>query len=676
MCGIVGWANLNSNSFPNEADETLLRAMCAKIEHRGPDSEGVFLSGSAALGMRRLSIIDLQTGGQPVFNEDRAVSVVMNGEIYNFRELRKDLERRGHQFLTRTDAKVLPYLYEEHGARMVEKLNGMFAFALWDARRRKLFMARDRFGEKPLYYGVFAGKLIFASELKALLAHPAVETRLSFAALRQYLAFDYVPAPLSIYENIFKLPAAHSLTLENGEIKIERYWNLSFQKRRPIPRVEEAAEELRELLADATKMRLMADVPLGVLLSGGVDSSSIAAFAQQSSSRPVKTFCIGFEEASFDESRYARQVAQHLGTEHYEDVLSVDKAADLLPEIAGWLDEPLSDASILPTFLLSRFARTEVTVALGGDGGDEIFAGYPWYYAHKMAERYEKIPRFLRRHFFENIVNNLPTGTKNMPFDFMAKRFIKALTNQDLVARHHSLIGSFTVSEQENLLTAAVTSQNGADIYAEARRWLKVWDSENLSDSGNALESDNVIERMQFLDMKFFLAEDVLTKVDRASMAVSLEVRSPFLDPRVAEFSASLPRDYKLNCKTAKFAFGNTGKFILKKAVAPLLPTAVTKRKKQGFVIPITAWLKGRLNPLARDLLAPERIRNQGLFNPVFVNKLLTEHETGRADHSKTLWTLLVFQLWSDNFSPAARRAESGAGSPKPPSPAILSSPI
>jgi asparagine synthase (glutamine-hydrolysing) len=638
MCGIVGWANLDSNSSPNEADEILLRAMCAKIKHRGPDAEGVFLCESVALGMRRLSVIDLYTGAQPVFNEDRSISVVMNGEIYNFQELRKDLKQHGHKFFTDSDIEVLPHLYEEYGEQMLKKLNGMFAFALWDSRRRKLFLARDRFGEKPLYYGVFAGKLLFASELKALLTHPDVETRINFQALRQYLAFDYVPAPLSIYQGIFKLPAAHSLTLENGEIKIERYWNLSFHKRQPVPSVEDAAEELRGLLADSTKMRLMSDVPLGVLLSGGVDSSSIAAFAQQFSSKPVKTFSIGFEEASFDESRYARLVAKHLGTEHYEDILSVDKAADLLPEIASWLDEPLADASILPTFLLSRFVRSEVTVALGGDGGDEIFGGYPWYYAQKMAERYEKIPPVIRRNFFENIVNALPAGTKNMPFDFMAKRFIKSLENQDLVARHHSLLGSFTADEQETLLTGEVKSLNGANIYDGAQHWLDVCDA------------DNMIERMQFLDMKFFLAENVLAKVDRASMAVSLEVRSPFLDPRIAEFSASLPRDYKLNCKTARFALGRTGKFILKKAVAPMLPTQITNRRKQGFTVPVAAWLNGKLNPLVRDLLAPDRIKKQGIFNQAYVQNILTEHETGKANHYKTLWTLLIFQLWCDNF--------------------------
>ncbi|HYP50794.1 MAG TPA: asparagine synthase (glutamine-hydrolyzing), partial [Pyrinomonadaceae bacterium] len=563
MCGIVGWANLNSSSSPNDADETLLRRMCAAIRHRGPDAEGIFVSESFALGMRRLAIIDLSSAGeQPVFNEDESVAVVMNGEIYNFQELRRDLEKRGHEFRGHSDTEVLPHLYEEHGAAFVEKLRGMFALALWDSRRKKLFLARDRFGEKPFYYSVFDGKLIFASELKALAAHPAVETRLNLNALRQFLAFDYVPAPNSIYENIYKLPAAHSLTLENGEIKIERYWNLSFKKRMPAPSVDEAAAELRELLADAVKSQLVSDVPLGVLLSGGVDSSSVAAFAQKFAGKPVKTFSIGFDEASFDESVYARQVAKHLGTEHHEDRLSVEKAADLLPEISAWLDEPMSDASILPTFLLARFVRQHVTVALGGDGGDEIFAGYPMYRAHKLAAKYERIPGFLRKNLIETVVRNLPTGTGNMSFDFKAKRFVNSVAEQDLVERHHSFFGSFTAKEQENLLTDAVKAQNGADVYKEARHWFDVCDADNLT------------EKMQFLDQKFYLAEDILTKVDRAAMAVSLETRAPFLDYRVAEFAASLPENHKLN--------GGKTKVILKKAVAPLLPETILKRPKKG----------------------------------------------------------------------------------------------
>lgn len=653
MCGIVGWTTLGSNSAANTcADEVLLRSMCSRIQHRGPDSEGVFVDEHVALGIRRLAVIDLVTGGQPVFDESRSNVVVMNGEIYNFQELRKDLESRGHRFVTRADTEVLPHLYEEHGQRMVEKLNGMFAFALWDSRRKKLFLVRDRFGEKPLYYGIFPGKLIFASELKAILAHPDVETRLNLHALRQYLAFDYVPAPYSIYEGIFKLPAAHSLTVENGEIKIERYWNLSFQKRTPAPNIDDAAEELRELLADSTRMRLVSDVQLGVLLSGGVDSSSIAAYAQQFSRKPIKTFCIGFDEKSYDESLAARQVAEHLGTEHHEERFSVEGAAELLPEIAIWLDEPISDPSILPTFLLSRFVRSEVTVALGGDGADEIFAGYPSYYAHKLAERYEKIPYFLRRNFVESVINRLPVGRGNMAFDFLARRFLKSLTKRDPVARHFSFFGSFMLDEQESLLTETVKSNNGTDIYAEARNWF------DTCKFDTAIDSDNLIEKMQFLDLKFYLAEDILTKVDRASMAVSLEVRSPFLDRRIAEFSAGLPRDYKLNCRTAKFAFGKTGKYVLKKAVAPLLPHHITNRMKSGFGIPVAAMLKGKLNPLVRDLLSPERLRSQGLFNPNFVQRLLTDHETGAGNHAATLWTLLVFQLWFDNFSPSRIRLE------------------
>lgn len=632
MCGIVGWANLDSQN-QSENDEAVLRRMCEKIRHRGPDSDGFFTDDSVALGMRRLAIIDLAGGEQPVFNEDKTVAVVMNGEIYNFRELRNDLEARGHKFNSHTDTEVLPHLYEEFGARFVEKLRGMFAFALWDLKRQKLIIARDRFGEKPLYYAVFDNKLIFASELKALLAHQAVEAKLSLTALRQFLAFDYVPAPLSIYENIYKLPAAHTLTLESGEIKIEKYWQTSFQKRKPAPLIEEASEELRALLGDAVKSQMIADVPLGVLLSGGVDSSSVAAFAQQFSSEKIKTFSIGFDEASFDESIYARKVAAHLGTEHYEDRLSVDKAADLLPEIANWLDEPFADASILPTFLLAKFVRQNVTVALGGDGGDEIFAGYPMYQAHKLARIYEKIPTFLRKNFVETIVNNLPVSTGNMAFDFKAKRFVNSVATQDLIARHHSFFGSFTPGEQANLLTDFAKSgadANQPDVYDGARRWLEVCDAENL------------IEQMQFVDQKFYLAEDILTKVDRASMWVSLEVRAPFLDHRVAEFAASLPANYKLN--------GNKSKFILKKAVAPMLPDFVVKRPKKGFGIPVATWLKGKLNPLLREMLAPERLRKQNLFNVDYVQKLIAEHEQGRANNYKQLWTLLVFQLWFERF--------------------------
>src|SRR5215510_14349154 len=369
MCGITGWANLDPRTSPPEGGDELLRSMCDRMVHRGPDSEGYLMDDGIALGMRRLAIIDLVTGERPVFTEDHSVAVILNGETYNYRELRDELEKRGHAFRTASDTEVLPHLYEEYGQEMVQHLNGMFALALWDDKRRRLFIARDRFGEKPLYWGIFDQTLLFASEPKVLLAHPAVRPELNLNALRRYLSFDYVPAPLAIYEGISKLPAAHTLTLEDGQIKVERYWQLSYQTRLPVPSVSEAAEQLRDLVADSVRMRLVSDVPLGVLLSGGIDSSMVTALAVRASSETVKTFSISFAEASFDESSYARAVAKFLGTDHHEERFSASLAANLVSEIGAWMDEPISDPSLVPTYLLSRFTRKHVTVALGGDGG-------------------------------------------------------------------------------------------------------------------------------------------------------------------------------------------------------------------------------------------------------------------------------------------------------------------
>ena len=463
-----------------------------------------------------------------------------------------------------------------------------------------------------------------------MLAHPKIKPELNLEALQNYLSFDYVPAPLSIYQGIKKLPAAHRLILENGEISIDRYWNLSFQKNGSHS-IKEESEKLRELLADSVKMRMVSDVPLGILLSGGIDSSTVAALAQQSSSDKIKTFSIGFEEDSFDESKYAREVAAHLGTEHYEDKLSVGKAAGLITEIGNWLDEPLSDGSILPTFLLSRFVREYVTVALGGDGGDEIFAGYPMYYGHKMARVYDTIPRFVRSGLIEPIVRNLPVSTNNLSFDYKAKRFVAA-ANYDTITRHHAWFGSFSPDQKIELLTSNINhlTKKDSDVYRRAKELLKICDAENQ------------IEQMQFLDMNFYLAEDILTKVDRASMAVSLEVRAPFLDHRVAEFAAGLPPDYKLR--------GSKTKYILKKSVEKLLPKSIAKRPKKGFGIPIAEWLKTLLNPLMHDMLSADRLIHQKLFDHEYVQKLILEHEQGVASHHKQLWTLLVFQLWYDHF--------------------------
>jgi asparagine synthase (glutamine-hydrolysing) len=642
MCGITGWANLDARKPPPNGGRELLHSMCERMTHRGPDSEGLLVQTGVALGMRRLAIIDLQTGEQPVWNESQSIAAVLNGEIYNYRELRADLETRGHRFKSASDTEVLPHLYEEYGEKMVEHLNGMFAFALWDESRRRLLLARDRFGEKPLYWGVFDGVLLFASEPKVLLAHPSVRPKLNLAALRQYLSFDYVPAPLSIYEGIQKLPAAHSLTLENGRIAIEQYWKLSYKTAQPVPDESEAAEHLEQLLGDSVRMRLVSDVPLGVLLSGGVDSSSIAALAVKASSETVKTFSISFAESSFDESAYARAVAKFLSTDHHEERLSVDLAANLVGEIGSWMDEPLSDPSLVPTYLLSRFTRKHVTVALGGDGGDELFAGYPMYFGHRLAQTYDKIPRALRRALVEPLIRLLPVRTDNISFDYKARRFI-AGADYDQVARHHIWFGSFMPAEHELLLTDQVLRATDGDVYADARRMLE--------------ESDaaTTLEQMQNLDTRLYLAEDILTKVDRASMAVSLEVRAPFLDPRVAEFAASLPADYKLR--------GRTTKYILKKAVAPMLPEFVTRRGKKGFGVPVAEWIKGSLRPLVRDMLSPERMRRSGLFNPDYVTRLLDEHERGIANHRKPLWTLLMFELWQESFVETARRIETSLSS-------------
>lgn len=628
MCGITGWVNLGQSNTKDHA-ENVLHSMCERIVHRGPDSEGLWMDETVALGMRRLSIIDLKTGDQPVYSEDKSVIAMINGELYNFREIRADLEKRGHKFVTQTDVEIVPHLYQLYGEDFVDHVNGMFAISLWDTAKKKLILARDRFGEKPLYYGVFDGKLLYASEPKAILAHPAVKPELNLDALRYYLSYDYVPAPHSIYKGIYKLPAAHVLTVENGEIKTRRYWNVTWDKAGRKPTLDEAAAELRELMSDAVRMRLVSDVPLGILLSGGVDSSAIAAFATHHATEKVKTFSIGFEEDSFDESRYARQVAHHLGTEHYEATLSVETAADLITEIGSWLDEPLSDGSLIPTFMLARFVRHHVTVALGGDGGDELFAGYPMYYAHKVARMYDSVPGIFRSALIEPIVRRLPVSTKNLSFEYRAKRFVRS-SDCDVVERHHSWFGSFSGEEQTALLTPHIQELTPLDIYLDARELLRICDA------------TNEIEQMQFLDTNYYMAEDILTKVDRAAMAVSLETRAPFLDPRIGQFAASIPFDYKLR--------GSKGKYILKRSLEGLLPSEILHRKKKGFGIPIADWLKGRLNPLVHDLLSPSRLRDEGIFEPKYVATLITEHEKGVASHHKQLWTLLVFQLWKDNF--------------------------
>jgi asparagine synthase (glutamine-hydrolysing) len=513
----------------------------------------------------------------------------------------------------------------------------MFAFAC-GTRDGSVSLLRAIASARSRSIGLFNNELLFASEPKVLLAHPSVRPALNLQALRQYLSFDYVPAPLSIYDGISKLPAAHTLTLEDGKTSVEPYWCLSYKTKEPIPSEADAAERLQELLAESVRMRLVSDVPLGVLLSGGVDSSAVTALAVRASSDPVKTFSISFAESSFDESSYARRVAKFLGTDHHEERLSSNLAANLISDIGSWMDEPFSDASLVPTYLLSRFTRRHVTVALGGDGGDELFAGYPMYRGHHWAAIYSKVPGFLKSGLIEPLVRMLPVKTKNLSLDYKAMRFVMG-SKYEPVTRHHVWFGSFTPDQQTALLTPEALRASDGDIYRDARRMLEECDAGNLT------------EQMQNLDTRLYLAEDILTKVDRASMAVSLEVRAPFLDPNVAEYAASLPAHYKLR--------GGKSKYILKRAVGELLPPFVTRRSKKGFGVPVAEWLKGKLKPLARDLLSPDRVRRAGVFNSEYITRLQDEHERGVANHRKLLWTLLMFELWHESFVETPRRIET-----------------
>ena len=654
MCGITGWVYLRPEVISDtNRDELILRSMCDRIRHRGPDSEGVFLGHGAALGIRRLAVIDLATGSQPMSDESGSIVTVLNGEIYNFRELRAELENRGHLFRSSADTEVIPHLYEEYGDRLVEHLNGMFAFAVWDSRRKRLFIARDRLGEKPLYYCQTGEKLIFGSEIKTLLSHPDITAELDPEALRQYLAFDYVPAPQTIYKGIFKLPAGHRLTVENGRVTVEQYWTLDHHKPLPAPTIDAAADELEYLLDKSVQSRLVADVPIGVFLSGGVDSSVIAAVAARHTSGRLQTFCIGFEDSDYNESVSAKTIARHIGSDHHEARFSPEAASALVPDIARWLDEPLADPSIVPTFYLSRFARSMVTVALGGDGADELFGGYPTYYAHKMIERYLSLPKFIQKRVIRRFVRMMPHDTDESGLGFMGRRFLRAVEIEDPIARHFSFFGSFTAVEQEALLLDSDSIVKDTDLFAEPRRWARSCEFDS------DIESNNIVETMQFLDMKLYLAEDILTKVDRASMAVSLEVRSPFLDRRIVEFAAHLPRNFKLKCNTARFAYGRTGKYILKKTAERLLPKEVGRRRKKGFMIPSATWINGELRPLVGDMLSPQRIKNQGIFDPKYVQRLVNEHRIGRANHAKKIWSLMMFEFWHEKWLASGKAAAS-----------------
>jgi asparagine synthase (glutamine-hydrolysing) len=627
MCGICGFVSLKSYSL---SKQDILLKMVNALRHRGPDDEGIFIEKDIALGVRRLSIIDLMSGHQPIHNEDKSIWIVYNGEIYNFLELREYLEKKGHIFYTKSDTEVIVHLYEEYGRHCVSKLNGMFAFTIWDRRKNELFLARDRFGIKPLYYSEFNGQFIFASEIKAILQFPDFAPELDLVSLDQYLTFEYIPAPRSIFKKIHKLPAAHSLIYKNKNISLDKYWGINFSLARNFVPEQEAKERLLELLKMAVKRHLISDVPLGVFLSGGIDSSTITALANNFSTDRIKTFSIGFKEDSFDESSYVRQVSKLYHTEHYHQDFTVGDLLNLLGEALHFLDEPLGDGSFFPTYLLSKFTKQNVKVALSGDGGDELFAGYPTYQAHKLIKYYQLIPAILREKIIERIILNLPVSMHNFSLDFKAKKFITSASSS-LDIRHILWMGSFN-------------HQDKIKLYAPALREIL-----NLKDNFEPADIyfhepgvNGELNRLQYFDIKTYLQDDLLVKTDRASMANSLEVRVPYLDYELAEFVFSLPADLRLNNLKTKYIF--------KKTVKGLLPNNIIHRKKKGFGIPVAFWIKEELKQLVLGMLEKNKIKREGLFNHQYIGDLLQQHFANKVDNRKKIWTLFMFELWLEKY--------------------------
>ena len=594
--------------------------------HRGPDSGGSYVQDGVGMAARRLAIIDLEGGDQPIGNEDGTIHVVQNGEIYNYRELRDELERAGHRLATRSDTEVLVHLYEDHGPGFVEKLRGMFAIALWDERARRLVLARDRFGIKPLYYRRTAETLSFASELKALLRQPGFSREIDLDALETYLSFSFVPAPLTIFQGVHKLPPGAVLTWEADEPDVQI---ASYARPRPVAAGEvrdeadeELADELIARLRDSVRAHLIADVPVGVLLSGGIDSCTLAALASLESSGPVMTFSIGFEERRYDERGRARLVAERYGTDHHELVVRPD-AVELLPKLAEVYDEPFADASAIPTFIVSKLARQHVKVALSGEGGDELFGGYDYYVGHQLAPRLRGLAGLMRP-----VVERLPSSSaKASTLDHKAKRFVRG-------ARLGPL--------QRHYVWKEVFSPAGrAELVREDRRG-ELDPFELLQRRYAESDGCDELSRIMDVDLGIFLVDDMLVKTDRATMANSLEARVPFLDEVVSDFALALPTRLKVR------RFGT--KRLIRDAVSRLLPKEVVQGKKQGFSIPIARWLRGELQPLAREVLSPERTRRQGLFKPETVTQMIDQHVSGRSDVSRQLWALLVFSLWFDEY--------------------------
>ena len=614
MCGIAGIVSLDKRPV----DPGDLQRMCDAIIHRGPDDEGYYFEPGVGLGMRRLSIIDLDTGHQPIHNEDGSIQIVFNGEIYNYKELRDDLQQRGHSFYTDSDTETIVHLYEEYGTRVVDKLRGMFAFALWDGRRRQLLLARDRLGIKPLYYAYINGRLIFASELKAILQLPEIDTALNWKSAQRLFTFLSTPDSESLVEGVHKLGPGRILTLAaNREPRVEQYWDVHFA---PDYEHDENyfVDRLRELLMEAVRLRMVSDVPVGAFLSGGLDSSSVVAMMSHLAAEPIKTYTIGFVDSDFDETPYARQISAQFGTDHSEQILATD-ALDVIEDIAWYLDEPLGDSSVIPTYMVSKLAARDVKVALSADGGDELFGGYDKYVVESRERNYGFIPSPLRS-ALGHIGRALPDSARG-------KNFLEHIA-LDGVNRYLDASTFFKLEDQKRLFRPEVFEQMSADPYRSEIEHLR-------KQNGSWLSS------LQYLDFKSYLPLDILTKVDRMSMAHSIEARVPLLDHKLVEFAATIPPEFKLKQGATKYIF--------KKAMRGILPDAIIDRPKHGFAVPLGQWFRGRFDDFLHDLLLSDTSRRRGIFNAGQVEHLIRLHRAGRPLDNQ-IWTLISFELWCRTF--------------------------
>jgi len=623
MCGICGKWSLQG------VDQELLSEMAGAIRHRGPDDEGFYINGNIGLANRRLSILDLHTGKQPISNEDSTVWVVFNGEIYNHRSLRDDLLRSGHQFKTQTDTEVIVHLYEEEGERLVEKLSGMFAFALWDEKRQRLLLARDRLGQKPLYTAEGPHFFSFASEVKSLLKDPDVRPRLNPRAMHNYISLRCIPGTETLFEGIKKVPAGHTLLLENGRPALRKYWELRYTQKLKLSE-RETIEQLKRLLIETVRSHMISDVPLGAFLSGGIDSSAIASIMAFISDRPIKTFSIGVDEQDFNELPYARLVAKRWRTEHHEMVVKPN-LIEVLPEMIYHLDEP-SDPFAFGVYSVAKITRPHVKVVLGGDGGDEMFAGYDRYLGNKIIAYYCLIPRFLRKTVFKQIINHFPDSYS---YNSLAQklRWLDAMSEKQAGARY-----------AESLSFLRFGHEAKRELYTD-ELWREVGGADSTECLTQFMECDNardLVDRMLYTDVMTRLPEHLLMIVDRMTMAHSIEGRSPYLDERVAEFAASIPANLKLK--------GGKLKYILKAVARDFLPPELLRRRKQGFSFPLAYWFRNELKQLTEEILLSSSMIDRGYFKRGASARMLEEHVGGRIDHNYRIWVLLNLELWHRMF--------------------------